>query len=85
MVCIIIAWKDILKLLTRLDELYGSWIWGLILCLGSIIAVFNMFVGFMLTLEKIIEKKLKPHWFYIYIILTGLGIFALQELIQRIN
>lgn len=78
--CIIIAWKDILKLLTGLDELYGSWLWGVILCLGAIIAVFNIGVGLILTLEKISEK-LNSKWFYAYIIVMAFGIFALTKVL----
>lgn len=56
----------------------------IVLALLGAIGALNIGIGILLTLEKIIERKLKPHWFYIYIILTGLGIWALQELIQRI-
>jgi hypothetical protein len=78
--CIIIAWKDILQLLNRLDELYGSWFWGIILVFGATIAFLNIVVGFILTLEKISEK-LNRKWFYAYIIITAFGIFALTEVL----
>lgn len=80
-ICIIISWKKVLQLLTRLDEIYGSWFWGIILNLFASIAVFNLGVGFLLTLEKISEK-LNAKWFYAYIIITSLGIFALTEVLH---
>ena len=55
----------------------------IVLALLGAIGALNIGIGILLTLEKIIERKLKPCWFYIYIILTGLGVWALQELLEK--
>ena len=58
-------------------------IFDVVLVLLGAIGALNIGIGILLTLEKIIEKKLKPRWFYIYIILTSLGIFALMEILKK--
>lgn len=58
-------------------------IFDVILIMLGAIGAFNIGAGILLTLEKIIERKLKPHWFYIYLILTGVGIWALQEILEK--
>ncbi len=58
-------------------------VFDIVLALLGAIGAFNIGAGILFTLEKIIERKLKPRWFYIYIILTGLGLWALQEILEK--
>ncbi|MBR5594035.1 MAG: hypothetical protein IKW46_08185 [Bacteroidaceae bacterium] len=76
---IVFAGEEILQALTQLDKTYGSWLWGIILYLFGGVALFNLFIGFILTIEKI-SKKLSEKWIYIFIIVTAFGIFALTLL-----
>ena len=58
-------------------------IFDIVLALLGAIGAFNIGAGILFTLEKIIERKLKPRWFYIYIILTTLGVLALLEILKK--
>lgn len=81
LIAIVFAGEEMLRCLTLLNEIYGNWLWGIILVLLGVVALFNLSVGFILTIEKI-SKKLSGKWIYIYIIVTALGIFALTILVK---
>lgn len=85
--CIVLAivfnWKDIIQLLNRFDEIFGSRFLGIILSLGSTIASLNIAIGFLLTLEKI-TKNFSSKWVYTYIIITALGFLSLYIFLPAI-
>lgn len=68
---IIFNW-DNLKMLSFVDII------GIIF---GTIGVFNISVGILLAVKKMIEKKLKAYWIVIYIILTVAGIFVFSKMI----
>ena len=75
-ICMIIGWEHILKIIDVLRIIgNGSFLLGLVVGSLKIIGIFNCFVGFLLTLDAI-SKKMRPKWFYLYIILTALSILA---------
>ena len=53
---------------------------NIIMVLFATIGAFNIGIGILLTVSKIIDKKLKTYWIYVYLILTAIGIVALKEI-----
>lgn len=53
---------------------------NIVLFLFAVIGAFNIGMGILLTVAKIIDEKLKIYWVYLYLILTALGIVALKEI-----
>lgn len=51
---------------------------NIVLFLFAVIGAFNIGMGILLTVAKIIDEKLKIYWVYLYLILTALGIVALK-------
>lgn len=45
------------------------------------IGAFNIGVGLLFTVKKMIEKRFKAFWIVIYVILTAAGVFALSKII----
>lgn len=80
---IVFNWENIIQLLNRFDEIFGSKILGIILSLGSTIASLNIAIGFFLTLEKI-TKKFSSKWVYTYIIITALAFLSLYIFLPAI-
>ena len=60
-------------------------IFDIVLVIFAAIAAFNICAGCVFTIEKIVKafgSKAKL-WVYIYIVVTSLGIFALETIIER--
>lgn len=53
---------------------------NIVTALFAAIGAFNIGIGILLTVSKIIDKKLKTYWIYVYLILTAIGIVALKEI-----
>lgn len=60
-------------------------IFDIVLVIFAVIAAFNIGTGCILTIEKILKTfgKKATVLVYIYIIVTSLGIFALETIIER--
>lgn len=52
----------------------------IIMFLFATIGIFNIGLGIMLTVAKIVDERLKIYWVYVYLILTAIGIVALKEI-----
>ena len=60
-------------------------VFDILLILFAAIAALNIGVGFTLTIEKILKSfgSKANMWMYIYIIVTSLGVVALQIILER--
>jgi hypothetical protein len=58
----------------------GEWLFKALLVSLGVIGAFNIGTAFIFMIEKI-AKELRPKWAYIYLILTSLGIVALEIII----
>lgn len=60
-------------------------IYEFVLIIFAAIAAFNLGTGCLLTIEKILKTfgRKANIWMYVYIIVTSLGIVALQIILER--
>lgn len=84
---LISIWDDIPTILNNLNGISkGPLIYDIILCVFAVIGAFNCIIGFYLTIDKLVKKidneGLSPCWFYIYIIVGSLGIYALISILK---
>lgn len=62
----------------------GSWIYGLLLIIFGIIGAFNIGVGILMTIDKMSQTFHKRFtlWMILYLVLTALGVVALEEIMK---
>ncbi|MGM9610607.1 MAG: hypothetical protein ACI3ZE_03125 [Candidatus Woodwardiibium sp.] len=64
----------------------GSTLFGLLLILFAAIALVNLGIGCLLTVERILKtfQKKPEFWMYVYIIVTSIGAFAMKEILSHL-
>lgn len=62
----------------------GSTVFGLILLLFAAIAAFNLGIGCLLTIERILKTFHRKLWMYLYIVVTSIGVVVLKKVLSRL-
>lgn len=64
----------------------GSTLFGLILLLFAAIAAFNLGIGCLLTIERILKTfhRKGELWMYLYIVVTSIGVVVLGKILSRL-